>query len=117
MTPAEFDAFLRGELAGLEKRRPGTARLGSRERWDEARASFCAAVAGKTGVDAVLVADLLERRELAREPGHTSCWPAQRVLADSVFAASVMAAAAARGDQAVPAARGRGARDKGGRDG
>jgi hypothetical protein len=104
LTAPELDAFLRDHIALLEAQRRGAARLRRREQWDEARAAFTAAVADKTGVDAAFVAELLDRRELAREPGHASCWPAQRELADSLFAASVMAAAwmAAAGRTARP---------------
>lgn len=92
MTAAELDRFVREKLSDLETFRPGAARPG--RRWNEARAEFTAAVADKTGVDAALVAELLDRREVIRRTGHTSCAEQHREAADTAFVTAVMAAAA-----------------------
>lgn len=96
MTAGELDGFLRDQLAQLDAQRPGAARPGylrNPERFQEAKAVLRASVAGKTGVAAEFVADLLDRRELVRQPTHHNP-EALAEAADTGFVASVMAAAA-----------------------
>lgn len=95
MTAPELDGFLRGQLAELERLRPGGARPGGlRAGWEAAQASLAAAVADTTGLPEAFVRELLGRRELARQPGYVSCQEATREAADNGFVSAVMAAAA-----------------------
>jgi len=95
MTAAELDGFLRGELARLDKLRPGAARAVANrdQRWQEAKAALVSAVAGETGLPEAFVGDLLGRREMiGRQSPYNAA--ALREAADTGFVTAVMAAAA-----------------------
>jgi hypothetical protein len=124
MAAAELDGLLRDQLEQLEAQRPGSARAryGQDQRWAGARDALVSAVTDKTGLPGEFVLELLARREVVRQPTHHNP-RALAEAADTAFVMAVMAAAAwtmasaaaepARADKAAPAARSRGARDKG----
>lgn len=96
MTAADLDAlnaFLRAELARLERLRPGAARAGLHQGWSAAQGQFAAEVAGKTGLSAEFVRDQLAQRELVRQQA-THAHEALRTVADSALISSLTAAAA-----------------------
>lgn len=101
MTAQELDGWLRGQLEQLDQERPGTARPAYfRERYEQALAGFTAAVAGRTGLAAGYVGELLARREVIRQASpherDTLAEAADTGFVSAVIAAAAWTAAAAR---------------------